>query len=109
MNKYEIVKFINNGVELDVNISPKEETVWLSVEQMSNLFQRHKSVIRRHILNIINSQELGKESTRAFFAPRSSDNAMTTILFYNLDMVISVGYRVNSKNGIILEDGLLLF
>ena len=64
--KNEIILFDNQGVKLEVNL--KDETVWLSLEQMSELFKRDKSVISRHISNIFKEQELDKNSTVANFA-----------------------------------------
>jgi len=99
MNKYKIVKFVNNEIELDVNVSPNEETVWLNLDQIAILFDRHRSVITRHIENIFKEEELDRNSVCAFFAHTASDNKKYTKLFYNLDVIISVGYRVKSKTG----------
>ena len=76
------------------------ETVWLTQQQMSELFQRDKSVIARHISNIFKEGELEKESTVAKFAivPSSRERSYETAL-YNLDVIISVGYRVHSQRG----------
>ena len=60
MNKYEIVKFVDEEVKLDVNISPLEKTIWISIEQMSVLFERDRSVISKHIKNIFLEGELCK-------------------------------------------------
>jgi len=83
----------------------KDETVWLSLEQMSELFDRDKSVISRHIKNIFNENELDN-STVANFATVQNEGVRQVnrnIDYYNLDMIISVDYRVKSKNGILFR------
>ena len=75
------------------------ETVWLSLDQMSELFQRDRSVIGKHIRNIFKEGELKKESVWAKFAHTASDGKTYEVDFYNLDVIISVGYRVKSKRG----------
>lgn len=98
--KNEIVLFENQEVKLEVNV--KDETVWLNLEQMTDLFKRDKSVISRHINNIYKEQELDKESTVANFATVQDESGRTVtrnIDYYNLDVIISVGYRVKSKEG----------
>ena len=76
------------------------ETVWLSLDQMSSLFQRDKSTISRHIKNIFDEGELIKESVVANFATTASDGKTYHVDYYNLDVIISVGYRVKSKRGV---------
>ena len=98
--KNEIIIFENQNVKLEVNM--KDETVWLSLDQMAELFERDKSVISRHISNIFKEEELDKDSTVAKFATVQNEGGRTirrNIEYYNLDAVISVGYRVKSKNG----------
>ena len=95
--KNEIILFENQNIKLEVNM--KDETVWLSLEQMSNLFNRDKSVISRHIKNAL-EEELDN-STVAFFATVQKEGKREikrNIEYYNLDMIISIGYRVKSKN-----------
>lgn len=99
---YELIKFENDNVELEVSVSPEEDTVWLSKEQMSLLFDRNRSVISRHIKSIYEEGELNKESSCAKNAHEVNGQIHYTDL-YNLDVVISVGYRVKSKNGIIFR------
>ena len=77
-----------------------DETVWLSLDQMSSLFQRDKSTISRHIKNIFDEGELIKESVVADFATTASDGKTYHVDYYNLDVIISVGYRVKSKRGV---------
>lgn len=98
--KNEIILFENQEIKLEVNL--KDETVWLSLEQMAELFARDKSVISRHINNIYNEEELDRNSTVANFATVQNESGRTVtrnIDYYNLDVIISVGYRVKSKEG----------
>ncbi len=100
--KNEIVLFENQDVKLEVNM--KDETVWLNAEQMSLLFGRDSKTIRKHINNTL-KEELDN-STVAKFATVQKEgnrNIIRNIEYYNLDMIISVGYRVKSKNGIIFR------
>jgi len=75
------------------------DTVWLSIDQMAELFQRDKSVIGKHIRNIFNEDELFKDSVWAKFAYTASDGKEYQVDYYNLDVIISVGYRVKSHRG----------
>ena len=76
-----------------------EDTVWLSLEQMAELFQRDKSTISRHIKNIFEEGELQRNSVVAKFATTASDGKTYQVDYYNLDVIISVGYRVKSRRG----------
>lgn len=101
--KNEIILFENQGVKLEVNL--KDETVWLNLEQMSELFSRDKSVISRHIKNAL-SEELNGEQVVAKFATTTKHGAIKgktqthNVDYYNLDMIISIGYRVKSSQGV---------
>ena len=95
----EIILFENQEIKLEVNV--KDETVWLTLDQMAKLFDRDKSVISRHIKNIL-KEELDI-SVVAKFATTASDGKIYQVDYYNLDMIISVGYRVKSKNGILFR------
>lgn len=75
------------------------DTVWLNLEQMAELFQRDKSTISRHIKNIFNEEELVRNAVVANFATTASDGKVYQVDYYNLDVIISVGYRVKSKRG----------
>ena len=75
------------------------DTVWLSVEQMAEVFQRDRSVIGKHIRNIFKEGELKKESVWAKFAHTADDGKTYQVDYYNLDVIISVGYRVKSLRG----------
>jgi len=91
----EIIKFMDGEVE--VNVELKDETVWVTQRQMCELFGRDKSVISRHIRNIFKSGELDKDSVVAKIATTAADRKTYQVEYYNLDVIISVGYRVNSK------------
>ncbi len=102
-NKYEVVKFNNDSVEVDVTVSPSEETVWLSQEQMAILFNVNVPAINKHIKNILLEDELEEGATISKMEiVRNEGNRKVKrfINIYNLDMIISVGYRVNSIQGI---------
>ena len=102
--KNEIVLFENQDVKLEVNM--KDETVWLSQQQMALLFNSSRTNIIEHINNIYSEEELDKVSTCQNFRQVQKEgkrNIARNIPFYNLDMIISVGYRVKSKNGIIFR------
>ena len=97
--KNEIILFENQGVKLEVNL--KDETVWLTQAQMSELFKKAKSTINEHIKNIYKEGELKEEETMTKFG--ISEFADKPTNYYNLDMIISVGYRVKSQEGIIFR------
>lgn len=99
---YELVKFVNDNLELEVNVSPSEETVWLTKDQLSQLFSRDRTVISKHIRNIFKEGEL-EESTSCAKNARQINGQIHHVTFYNLDIIISVGYRVKSPNGIIFR------
>ena len=100
--KNEIVLFENQNVKLEVNI--KDETVWLNANQMSELFGRDSKTIRKHIDNAL-KEELDNSTVANFATVQKEGNRNITrnIEYYNLDMIISVGYRVKSKNGIVFR------
>lgn len=95
MNKNEIIIFENQKIKLEVNM--KDDTVWLSLEQIAKLFERDKSVISRHIKNSL--IEECDNSVVAKFATTASDGKTYQVDYYNLDVIISVGYRVKSHRG----------
>lgn len=103
MKTNEIIIFENQKVKLEVNM--KDETVWLSLDQMSKLFDRDKSVISRHIKNAL-QEELHNEVVVAKYATTTQHGSMPNktqthwVDYYNLDMIISIGYRVKSSQGI---------
>ena len=105
-NNSELIIYESNdgNVRLDVNL--EDETVWLSLEQMAKLFGRDKSVISRHIKNIFSEEELKKDQVVAKFATTTKHGAIEgkkqthLVDYYNLDVIISVGYRVKSLEGV---------
>jgi hypothetical protein len=86
-----------DGVRVDIKL--EKETVWLSLNQMTLLFDRDKSVISRHLRNVFKEKELDRDSVVAYFATTATDRKTYSVEYFNLDAVISVGYRVNSKRG----------
>ncbi len=99
--KNEIIIFENQKVKLEVNM--KEETVWLTQAQMAQLFGKDRKTITRHIQNIYKDVELEEKQVCSFFEHTANDGKKYNTQFYNLDMIISVGYRVKSQNGIIFR------
>ena len=99
--KNEIILFENQDVKLEVNM--KDETVWLTQKQMAELFGKDRKTITSHIKNIYRDNELNKNEVCSFFEHTASDGKKYKTQYYNLDMIISVGYRVNSKQGIIFR------
>ena len=100
----EIIKFVNGDLQINVTVSPNEETVWLNRNQLASLFDRDVKTISKHINNAL-KEELDS-STVAKFATvqkEGSRNITREIDYYNLDMIISVGYRVKSQNGVIFR------
>ena len=106
-NKNEIILFENQGVKLEVNL--KDETVWLTQKQMAELFEKDRKTITRHIQNIYKDEELDENSVCSFFEHTAKDGKKYNTKFYNLDMIISVGYRVKSKTVLLLENGLIKY
>ena len=94
--KDEIVLFTDDDINIEVQINPELETVWLTQKQMEVLFDVKHATVSEHISNIIASGEL--DETFDGFSDRSTGGRKPKI--YNLDMILSVGYRVNSKRGI---------
>ena len=94
--KNEIVLFTDGDINIEVELSPELETVWLTQKQMGELFEVKQATLSEHINNIISSGEL--DETSIGFSDKSSGGRKPKI--YNLDMILSVGYRVNSKRGI---------
>lgn len=103
MSNYQIVKFRENNIEIDVNVSPSEDTVWLSLNEMCTLFDRDKSVISRHIKSVILDNNLDVNQVVAKNATTGSDGKAYMVSFYNLEVIIPVGYRVHSYNGILFR------
>lgn len=93
--KGEIVIYRTKGNRIQLEVKLEQETVWLSQEQIAKLFKTERSVIAKHLSNIFRSNELDKKSNVHFLHITFSDKP---VKFYNLDVIISVGYRVNSSS-----------
>ena len=100
-NKNEIILFENQGVKLEVNV--KDDTVWLNRNQIAQLFDRDVKTIGKHIRNALNEELNNDNSVVAKFATTASDGKTYNVEYYNLDVIISVGYRVKSQNGVIFR------
>ena len=96
--KNEIILFENQGVKLEVNL--KDETVWLNRQQLAELFDRDIKTIGKHINNALNEELKDDYSVVAKFATTASDGKTYNVEYYNLDVIISVGYRVKSQRGV---------
>lgn len=103
MDKGQILLYQTLDGESKIEVRLENDTVWLSADQMAELFQRNKSTISRHIKNVLEDGELEEAATVAFFATVQNEGERKVerkIAFYNLDMIISVGYRVHSYRGV---------
>ena len=103
MENFKMVRFTDDDFVLDVRADVKNDTVWVSLNELCVLFGKDKSVISRHISNIFKQKELDKKQTVAKNATVQNEgekNVRRNITYFNLDVIISVGYRVNSKRGI---------
>ena len=96
-NQIEIYTSADGSTQIEVHF--EGETFWLSLNQISSLLEKDKSVISRHLRNIFTSGELNRDSVVAKNATTASDGKTYVVDYYNLDAIISVGYRVNSKRG----------
>lgn len=106
MENFKIVRFVDNSFEIDVRADINNETVWLSQDEMASLFNVDRTRIVRHINNIYKDKELDINSTcaeNAHVQIEGNRKVNRTIKIYNLDMIISVGYRVKSQRGIIFR------
>ena len=99
MSQSNIIMYTTEDGVTKVEVTFDNDTVWLSIDQMAELFQRDKSVIGKHIRNIFKEGELMKEAVWAKFAYTASDGKTYQVDYYNLDVIISVGYRVKSLRG----------
>lgn len=102
-NKGNIILYQTEDGKTKIEVTLTNDTVWLTADQMAELFQRNKSTISRHIKNVFETGELNANSTVAFFATVHEEGLRRVerrIAYYNLDMIISVGYRVNSHRGV---------
>ncbi|ADV42436.1 virulence RhuM family protein [Bacteroides helcogenes] len=104
--KGNIILYQTQDGESKIEVTLSQDTVWLTADQMAELFQRNKSTISRHIKNVLDSGELDAKVVVAFFATTTQHGAIEgkkqvhQVAYYNLDMIISIGYRVNSHRGV---------
>jgi prophage maintenance system killer protein/Zn-finger nucleic acid-binding protein len=108
----ELIVFKDDELEIEVNVSPQEETVWLTQDQLAKLFEKNKSTISRHLKNIFDSGELDRNDSVAKNATELNivdyrsgkmQKVERVLEYYNLDVILSIGYKVNSKRGVILR------
>lgn len=95
----EVVLYQEPDGKISLEVRLEKETLWLTQKQMAVLFDTERSVITKHLRNVFNSKELDKNSVCAFFAHTAQDGKTYQTQYYNLDAIISVGYRVNSRRG----------
>ena len=100
MDKKELILFETADHAVKLNVNTDGDTVWLSLDQLTDLFGRNKSTISRHIRNVFEEGELERNSVVANFATTASDGKTYQVDYYNLDVIISVGYRVKSQRGV---------
>ena len=100
MSKGQFLLYQTPDGDSQIEVKLQDDTVWLSLDQMAELFQRNKSTISRHIKNVLEDGELETDSVIANFATTATDGKNYSVAYYNLDMIISVGYRVHSYRGV---------
>ena len=100
MDKGQFLLYQTPDGNSQIEVKLQNDTVWLSLDQMAELFQRNKSTISRHIKNVLEDGELEADSVIANFATTATDGKNYSVAYYNLDMIISVGYRVHSYRGV---------
>ncbi len=94
-----VIIFTTTDGKVSVHTRFDEETAWLSLDQMAELFERDKSTISRHVKNVFDEKELERGSVVANYATTAADGKTYLVDYYNLDVIISVGYRVKSQRG----------
>ena len=100
MEKYEIIKFVDGDFELDVNVSPQQNTIWLTQEQIAKLFEKSRSTITEHINNIFSEGELYEMTS----VGNSDITNHRPAKLYNLDVILAVGYQLMLDNGFCFEN-----
>ena len=100
MDKGQFLLYQTPDGDSQIEVKLQDDTVWLSLDQMAELFQRNKSTISRHVKNVLEDGELEEKEVVAFFATTAADSKTYSVAYYNLDMIISVGYRVHSYRGV---------
>lgn len=109
MKPYQIIKFQDGDFTLDIHVSSKEQTAWLTRDEIALLFERDRTVISKHINKIYSDDELSRDSTCAKNAQVRQEglrNVTRIVAIYNLDVVVAVGYRVKSQRGVLLRNFL---
>lgn len=101
--KYDLIKFEDGDFSLDVNVSPQEDTVWLNRIELSKLFDRDVKTIGKHINNVLNDEYKNIKGVIAKIATTATDGKTYLVEYYNLDIILSVGYRVKSQRGILFR------
>jgi prophage maintenance system killer protein len=96
----DLVLFTSQDGAISVSVAVDRDTIWLNQQQMAALFEKERSVIAKHIRNAINEGEVDEQEVRANFARTAADGKTYQVAFYNLDVIISVGYRVKSRRGV---------
>ena len=99
MEVNQIIIYQNQNGDTTIDVKVESDTVWLTLNQMSVLFDKNKSTISRHLSNVFNKGELEKDSVVAKNATTANDGKTYQVEYFSLDAIISVGYRVNSKRG----------
>ena len=99
-NKYELIKFEDGEFSLDVNVSPNEDTVWLTANEIALLFERDEKTIRKHINNVFAENEVDYVNNTQFLRVVG---VKQKVAYYSLNIIISVGYRVKSKRGVLFR------
>ncbi|MDE6413900.1 MAG: virulence RhuM family protein [Anaeroplasmataceae bacterium] len=102
-NHYDLIKFEDGEFSLDVNVSPNEDTVWLTQKQISLLYEKARNTITEHIRSIFKEMELNESSVCRKNRHTAKDGKTYIITYYNLDVILAVGYRVKSKRGILFR------
>lgn len=100
MDKGQFLLYQTPDGDSQIEVKLQNDTVWLSLDQMAELFQRNKSTISRHVKNVLEDGELEEKSVVAKNATTATDSKTYSVAYYNLDMIISVGYRVHSYRGV---------
>jgi hypothetical protein len=100
--KGEIIIYRQEDGKAEISVTVRKESLWLNLNQVGELFGRDKSAISRHLRNVFRNGELNREATVAFFATTQGEGGRSVerqVEYFNLDAILSVGYRVNSKRG----------
>ncbi|MDD2693417.1 MAG: RhuM family protein [Candidatus Gracilibacteria bacterium] len=95
-----IIIYQRKNGEIQIQMDQKSDTVWARQEQIAELFDIDRTVVNKHIRNVLNTDELDPDGVCVKFAHTAEDGKTYQVMFYNLDMILAVGYRTNSKNAI---------